>query len=116
MYIFIKNFFSVLGSGKGTQCEKIVQKYGYTHLSSGDLLREKVKSNSDDLGKEINKYLQSGALVPNELILEMLKSEMIKKAHNSVGFLIDGYPRKVDQGLAFENQVTSQYIKVYSVF
>lgn len=51
------------GSGKGTQCEKIVEKYGYTHLSSGDLLRAEVESGSD-LGKECNEIMEKGDLVP----------------------------------------------------
>jgi hypothetical protein len=56
-----KAISTIKGSGKGTQCEKIVKKYGFTHLSSGDLLREEVKSNSD-LAKEINKFMEKGAL------------------------------------------------------
>ena len=92
------------GSGKGTQCERIVKKYGYTHLSSGDLLREEVKSNSD-LAKEINRYMEKGALVPNKLILDMIRKAIIEKLDESNGFLIDGYPRQVEQGIEFEAQV-----------
>jgi adenylate kinase len=91
-------------SGKGTQCERIVKKYGYTHLSSGDLLREEVKSNSP-LAQEINKYMEKGALVPNKLILNMIKNAMDAKMSTSNGFLIDGYPRQVEQGIEFEKEV-----------
>ena len=92
------------GSGKGTQCERIVKKYGYTHLSSGDLLREEVKSGSER-GKNLNEMMQKGLLVPNQIVLDMIKDAMLKHIKTSKGFLIDGYPRQVDQGLEFENQV-----------
>ncbi|RNA23200.1 adenylate kinase isoenzyme 1 isoform X2 [Brachionus plicatilis] len=92
------------GSGKGTQCEKIVEKYGYTHLSSGDLLREEVKSGSER-GKMLNDLMQKGILVSNQVVLDMLKEAMLKKAASSKGFLIDGYPRQVDQGIEFEKQI-----------
>jgi adenylate kinase len=93
-----------LGSGKGTQCERIVKKYGYTHLSSGDLLRATVQSGSP-LGNQLNELMQKGLLVPNELVLDMLKEAMIAKASESKGYLIDGYPRQVDQGIQFESEV-----------
>ena len=92
------------GSGKGTQCEKIVKKYGYTHLSSGDLLRAEVQSGSER-GKHLNELMQKGILVSNQLVLDMIKDAMLSKIKTSKGFLIDGYPRQVDQGLEFEKQV-----------
>lgn len=92
------------GCGKGTQCEKIVAKYGYTHLSSGDLLRDEVASGSAR-GKELTAMMERGELVPLETVLELLKEAMVKRARDSNGFLIDGYPREVQQGLRFENEV-----------
>ena len=92
------------GSGKGTQCEKIVKKYGYTHLSSGDLLRAEVQSGSER-GKHLNELMQKGILVSNQLVLDMIKDAMLSKIKTSKGFLIDGYPRQVDQGIEFEKQV-----------
>ena len=92
------------GSGKGTQCEKIVKKYGYTHLSSGDLLRAEVQSGSER-GKHLNELMQQGILVSNQLVLDMIKDAMLAKVKTSKGFLIDGYPRQVDQGIEFEKQV-----------
>lgn len=94
------------GSGKGTQCERIANKYGYTHLSSGDLLREEVKSGSER-GKELNEMMQKGILVSNQIVLDMIKEAMLDKVDSSKGFLIDGYPREVDQGMEFEKQVLS---------
>eukprot|EP00918_Siedleckia_nematoides_P016285 GHVU01035011.1.p1 GENE.GHVU01035011.1~~GHVU01035011.1.p1 ORF type:complete len:195 (-),score=36.91 GHVU01035011.1:814-1398(-) len=94
------------GSGKGTQCDKIVAKYGFTHLSTGDLLREAVSSGSER-GKQLTAIMEKGDLVPLETVLDLLKESMQKKAATSKGFLIDGYPRELDQGLRFENDVCS---------
>ncbi|XP_078406187.1 adenylate kinase isoenzyme 5-like isoform X2 [Cetorhinus maximus] len=100
------------GSGKGTQCEKIVHKYGYTHLSTGDLLRAEVSSGSER-GKNFHKIMEGGGLVPLETILEMLKDAMIAKADVSKGFLIDGYPREVKQGEEFEKRIGPPTLLLY---
>lgn len=89
---------------QGTQCERIVEKYGYTHLSSGDLLRDEVKSGSSR-GQMLNEMMEKGQLVSNQIVLDMIKDAMVAKAATSKGFLIDGYPRQVDQGIEFEKQV-----------
>lgn len=94
------------GSGKGTQCEKIVAKYGLSHLSSGDLLRDEVKSGSAR-GSELTKIMEAGQLVPLEVVLDLIKEAMVKAvAKGSKGFLIDGYPREVKQGDQFESEVS----------
>ncbi|XP_023930387.1 adenylate kinase isoenzyme 5 isoform X1 [Lingula anatina] len=100
------------GSGKGTQCEKIVQKYGFTHLSTGDILRDTVKSGSP-MGKQLNQMMESGQLVPLETVLDLLKEQMVKKASSTKGFLIDGYPRELDQGIKFENEIKEVECVVY---
>ncbi|XP_072096300.1 adenylate kinase isoenzyme 5-like isoform X1 [Mobula birostris] len=100
------------GSGKGTQCEKVVQKYGYTHLSTGDLLRAEVSSGSDR-GKTLQAIMEKGELVPLETVLEMLKDAMIAKAGVSKGFLIDGYPREVKQGEEFEKKIGPPTLLLY---
>ncbi|KHJ93834.1 putative adenylate kinase [Oesophagostomum dentatum] len=82
------------GSGKGTQCERIVAKYGLSHLSSGDLLRDEVKSGSPR-GAQLTKIMEAGELVPLEVVLDLIKEAMLKEvARGSKGFLIDGYPRE----------------------
>jgi len=93
------------GSGKGTQCERIVEKYGFTHLSSGDLLRDAVSSGSI-IGKQMNALMQRGELVPMEMVLKLIKHAMIAKSLTSNGYLIDGYPRQVEQGVMFEQEIT----------
>jgi len=92
------------GSGKGTQCDRIVEKYGFTHLSTGDLLRAEVASGSDR-GKELTAIMEKGDLVPLDTVLAMLRDAMVAKLATSKGFLIDGYPRELDQGKRFENDV-----------
>jgi adenylate kinase len=94
------------GSGKGTQCDKIVQTYGFTHLSTGDLLRDEVASGSER-GKQLTAIMERGELVPLETVLTLLKEAMLKKAKDSKGFLIDGYPRELDQGKKFEADVAA---------
>uniref|UniRef100_A0A087XZU7 Adenylate kinase isoenzyme 1 n=1 Tax=Poecilia formosa TaxID=48698 RepID=A0A087XZU7_POEFO len=100
------------GSGKGTQCEKIVAKYGYTHLSSGDLLRAEVASGSER-GKQLQAIMQKGELVPLDTVLDMIKDAMIAKADVSKGFLIDGYPREVKQGEEFEKKIGKPCLLLY---
>ncbi|XP_043914424.1 adenylate kinase isoenzyme 5-like isoform X2 [Protopterus annectens] len=100
------------GSGKGTQCEKIVAKYGYTHLSTGDLLRAEVDSGSER-GKHLSEIMKKGELVPLETVLDMLKDAMIAKLETSKGFLIDGYPREVRQGEEFEKKIGPPSLLLY---
>ncbi|XP_059092214.1 adenylate kinase isoenzyme 1-like [Tigriopus californicus] len=92
------------GSGKGTQCERIVAKYGYTHLSSGDLLRAEVQGGSDR-GKQLSAIMEKGELVPKFVVLDLLAEGMLSKLNESKGFLIDGYPREVAQGQDFEAEI-----------
>merc|ERR1711902_13095 len=92
------------GSGKGTQCERIVAKYGYTHLSSGDLLRAEVQSGSER-GKQLTEIMEKGELVPMFVVLDLLAEAMLSKLAGSKGFLIDGYPREVAQGQEFEKEI-----------
>ncbi|QQP56880.1 putative adenylate kinase isoenzyme F38B24, partial [Caligus rogercresseyi] len=80
----------------GTQCDRIVKKYGFTHLSSGDLLRAEVQSGSAR-GKELTAIMEKGDLVP--LV------SYAQEFGGSKGFLIDGYPREIDQGKEFEKQI-----------
>jgi adenylate kinase len=82
------------GAGKGTQCKRLFEKYGALHLSSGDILRAECAAGTE-LGKKAQSYMDSGGLVPDELIVaEMV--EAMKKA-DKVGFILDGFPRTVAQ-------------------
>ena len=82
------------GAGKGTQCKRVVEKYGLLHLSSGDILRQE-RAAGTKLGKKAQKYMDSGELVPDEVIVEMMM-RAIKKTPQT-GFVLDGFPRTVNQ-------------------
>jgi adenylate kinase len=92
------------GAGKGSQAEKICAKYNLTHLSTGDMFRAEVKTGSE-LGKKLADIMQSGALVPDEVTINVL-SERIKKEDCKVGFLLDGFPRTIAQAEALD-KITS---------
>lgn len=81
------------GAGKGTQCEKIVQHFGFKHLSAGDLLREERRSGSKD-GDLISNYIKEGKIVPVEITLSLLEKAMLESEIKQ--FLIDGFPRNED--------------------
>ncbi|KAL4705046.1 hypothetical protein ACJJTC_004545 [Scirpophaga incertulas] len=100
------------GSGKGTQCEKIIAKYGFTHLSSGDLLRAEVKSGSER-AKCLTAIMERGELVPNNIVLDLLKEAIISRAPEANGFLVDGYPREKSQGIAFESAIAPVNVIIY---
>lgn len=100
------------GCGKGTQCEKIVAKYNFSHFSTGDLLREEVASGSDK-GKELQEMMKQGILVPNEAVLKLLEAAMAKALSSTVGYLIDGYPREPAQGPEFEKFIAPVDIVLY---
>jgi adenylate kinase len=83
-------------------------------LSSGDLLRAAVQSGSE-LGKQMSELMKAGKLVPLETVLELVKVAMVEAyANGSKGFLIDGYPRDVDQGKKFEHEVSIQFTHSYN--
>ncbi|ETE69902.1 UMP-CMP kinase [Ophiophagus hannah] len=87
------------GAGKGTQCARIVEKYGYTHLSAGDLLRDERKRPGSQYGELIENYIKDGKIVPVEITISLLKRAMDETmAANSQKnkFLIDGFPRNED--------------------
>ncbi|CAM4607208.1 UMP-CMP kinase [Caretta caretta] len=87
------------GAGKGTQCARIVEKYGYTHLSAGDLLRDERKRPGSQYGELIEKYIKEGAIVPVEITISLLKRAMDQTMAANVQkykFLIDGFPRNED--------------------
>ncbi|KAG9391325.1 Adenylate kinase/UMP-CMP kinase [Carpediemonas membranifera] len=79
-------------SGKGTQCEMIVKQYGVVHISTGDILRQHIKDNTE-LGKQAKKYIEDGHLVPDELIINLVKARVSEKDCRERGWLLDGFPR-----------------------
>lgn len=88
-------------AGKGTQCANIVDKYGLVHISVGDLLRAEVAAGTA-AGKKAKSFMDSGALVPNEVVVEMVKNKLSEPEVASKGWLLDGYPRSGEQAEAIE--------------
>ena len=83
------------GAGKGTQAEKIVEKYNIPHISTGDIFRDNIK-NGTELGKKAQEYMNKGELVPDDLVIEIATDRLLKDDCKS-GFLLDGFPRTVYQ-------------------
>jgi len=100
------------GAGKGTQCKRIAAKYGLVHLSSGDILRQERAAGSN-LGKKAQSYMDAGELVPDKIIVEMMAGA-IKKAADS-GFVLDGFPRTVNQAVELDKALTSAGQKINAV-
>ena len=88
------------GAGKGTQSEAIVEKYGVSHISTGDILRENIAKGTD-LGKEAKSYMDDGKLVPDEIILGLME-ETITSDDTRNGFLLDGFPRNTLQAVSLD--------------
>ncbi|KAJ3038851.1 hypothetical protein HDV00_000257 [Rhizophlyctis rosea] len=99
------------GCGKGTNCARIAKEFNYTHLSAGDLLRAEVATGSD-LGKELDLMMKEGRIVPMKVTLRLLREAMLK-TDDADGFLIDGFPRQLDQAEAFEDQVAQCKFVLY---
>lgn len=97
------------GAGKGTQCAKLVSEHGFTHLSAGDLLRAEQERPGSEFGDLIRDYIKDGLIVPMEVTVQLLENAMtdaLSKAGSKKGrFLIDGFPRKMDQAHKFEDTV-----------
>ncbi|RRT72638.1 hypothetical protein B296_00029508 [Ensete ventricosum] len=88
-------------SGKGTQCQMIVEKYGLVHISTGDLLRAEVSSDTE-IGKKAKEYMDNGMLVPDEIVTDMVVSRLLQKDVREKGWLLDGYPRSSSQAGSLE--------------
>ncbi len=93
--------FGPPGSGKGTQSDSLVEKYGLKHLSTGNLLREEIAMETP-LGLEAKSFMDKGQLVPDEVVIGMVDS-YFDKHKDAKGFLFDGFPRTVAQAKALDN-------------
>ena len=98
--------FGPPGSGKGTQAAKLIEKYNLLHISTGDLFRAEI-SNGTALGLEAKSYIDKGALVPDSVTVNMLKSKM--EQHPDVqGVIFDGFPRTIPQAEALDEMLKSK--------
>lgn len=92
--------FGAPGSGKGTQSERIVEKYGINHISTGDVLRAEIK-NGTELGKTAKGYIDQGQLIPDALMIDILAS-VFDSFKDSKGVIFDGFPRTIAQAEALK--------------
>lgn len=95
--------FGPPGSGKGTQSEAIIEKYGLSHISTGEILRAEIKAGSD-IGIIAASYIDRGELVPDSVIIEML-DQKLNRLNNSTGVIFDGFPRTVAQARALKEML-----------
>ncbi len=105
--------FGAPGSGKGTQSEKIIEAYGLHHISTGELLRDQI-SRGTELGKIADSYISKGQLIPDDLMIRILESELdTPKA--SKGVIFDGFPRTIPQADALKEMLARRGTKIHTV-
>lgn len=102
------------GSGKGTQSDFIVQKYGLDHLSTGDVLRAEIKSGSE-LGKEIESLIAQGQLVPDHKMIHLIDHYLETRSENCKGIVFDGFPRTVEQAEALTLLLERRHMKAVMI-
>ena len=98
------------GAGKGTQAKMLSERYGIPHISTGDIFRANIKNNTE-LGKKAKSYMDAGALVPDELVVDLVV-DRIKNADCMKGFILDGFPRTIPQAEALDYALNNQNEKI----
>ena len=106
--------FGAPGSGKGTQSDLIIKKYGLFHISTGDVLRAEMK-NGTELGKIAEGYISKGQLVPDELIIDMLAKVLDSNEETKNGVIFDGFPRTIPQAEALKAMLKERGAEVSAV-
>ncbi len=101
------------GAGKGTQASAIVKKYNIPHISTGDIFRENIKMGTE-LGKKVKEYMDKGLLVPDDIVVSIVKDRILKDDCKD-GFLLDGFPRTVNQGEALDKELSQMNLKLDKV-
>lgn len=102
--------FGPPGAGKGTQSEKLIDRYGLTHLSTGDLFRKHLGEGTE-LGKLAKKYMNEGHLVPDEVVIRMVEDK-INETPDAQGFIFDGFPRTTAQAEALDEMLSHHDLKI----
>ncbi len=103
--------FGVPGSGKGTQSDKMIAKYGFKHISTGDVLRNEIK-NGTELGKTAKGYIDNGQLIPDDLMVNILASVYDSFGKEHEGVIFDGFPRTIPQAEALKKMLAERGHKV----
>lgn len=102
------------GAGKGTQSNFLVEKYGIVQLSTGDMLRNEIKSNTD-IGLKAKDIIQLGKLVDDDLIISMIKNRLNDKDCEN-GFILDGFPRNIEQSISLDKLLSNEHKTLDVVF
>ena len=95
--------FGAPGSGKGTQSQKLIDKYHLTHISTGDILRNEIEHHTK-LGELANNFMSHGQLVPDDIVINILNELFVHNPEN-VGYIFDGFPRTMKQGEAMDEML-----------
>ena len=103
--------FGAPGSGKGTQSELIIKKYGLFHISTGDVLRAEIK-NGTELGNTAKAFIEKGQLVPDQLIIDMLANVLDSNPATKDGVIFDGFPRTIPQAEALNEMLKERGTQV----
>ena len=98
------------GAGKGTQGQKLVEEFGIAHISTGDLLRAAVKAQSE-LGKQAKAYMDAGQLVPDQLVIDLVK-ERLAEPDAQKGFMLDGFPRNIAQAETLDGELKGMGVEL----
>ena len=106
--------FGAPGSGKGTQSQKLIDRYGFTHISTGDVLRSQIAVGTE-LGKIADSYISKGQLIPDDLMVDILAQEVDRLRPQSNGFIFDGFPRTIPQAEALKKMLEQRGEEVHSV-
>lgn len=102
------------GSGKGTQSARLIDNYGLYHISTGELLRDHIKRETE-IGKTANEYISKGQLIPDQLMISIIKEVLDKEAKDKKGVILDGFPRTIPQAEALEEFLRSRGSDVHAV-
>lgn len=102
------------GSGKGSQCKWITKDYNVPHISTGDMLRKNI-AEATELGKKAKSFIDQGLLVPDELVVDMLKARISEDDCKERGFLLDGFPRTLSQAEALDEFLKSEGVELDKV-
>ena len=99
--------FGAPGAGKGTQSDKMIEKYGFGHISTGDVLRDQIKKGTE-LGKTAKGYIDEGKLIPDELMVDILASVYDSFGADHKGVIFDGFPRTTPQAEALKKMLSER--------
>jgi len=103
--------FGPPGAGKGTQAQKLVEKYGLSHVSTGDIIRGEVKAGTP-LGKTVQSYTERGELAPDKLVIDIIADYLLRTKGKNSGNIFDGFPRTTVQAEEFDKMLARHGMKI----